>query len=67
MFIVDPFPPLSRIIALICVAVVHWLTLLERRYRMHEDGQVQTNDAGIDQAESKQVLLQNEKCQEKEH
>jgi len=34
MFIVDPFPPLSRIVAMLCVAVVHFLSKLQH---IHEN------------------------------
>ena len=35
MFIVDPFPPLSRLVALICVVIVHFLSKLERDHRIY--------------------------------
>ena len=36
MFIVDPFPPLSRIVAILCTAVVHMLSKLERVYFLNK-------------------------------
>ena len=35
MFIVDPFPPLSRIVAMLCVAVVHFLSKLQHIHENH--------------------------------
>ena len=34
LFILDPIPPITRLISMISVAVIFWLT---RWYRMHQD------------------------------
>ena len=61
MFIVDPFAPLSRIVALICVAMVHWLTKLERNYRMRMSTESEEDDKHITAGDSKSRLDEDKK------
>lgn len=59
MFIVDPFPPLSRIVAIICTAVVHMLSKLERIHvlnKMQHNFQANATDEGSDKQDDTATL-----------